>query len=323
MPHVTFEGNTYPLNEAETILDGLERHGVPVSSSCRAGVCHSCMMKATEGTVPEAAQRGLRPTQRAQNLFLACSCVPKEDLTIERPGEANHVWDTHVVDIQPLNERTVALRIALPDGFDYRPGQFVNLLRPGNVVRSYSLASVPEVDDTLDLHIAHMPGGLMSDWACNEARPGDALQLTGPLGSCFYLSDQPAQPLFLLGTGTGLAPLYGILRDALHQGHTGPIYLFHGALTEAGLYLYDELRALAAAHANVTYVPAALEGGQREGVQTGDLAQVALGHCPDLSGHRVYLCGHPDLVKAMQKKCFLSGAAMADILADAFLPAAK
>jgi ferredoxin-NADP reductase len=39
-----------------------------------------------------------------------------------------------------------------------------------------------------------------------------------------------------------------------------------------------------------------------------------------LAGHQVYLCGHPDFVKAMQRKCFLAGASLPDIHADAFLP---
>lgn len=323
MPQVSLDGASFLLEETETVLAGLERHGVSLPASCRAGVCQSCMMKLLEGSVPDAAQRGLQPTQRAQGLFLACSCVPEGDIAIEYPGDANRVWDTEVVAIRPLNARTVHLRLARPAGFEYRPGQFINLIRPGNIVRSYSLASVPNADETLDLHIAHLPGGLMSEWACTSAREGETLQFTGPLGNCFYLEGNPTQPLFLLGTGTGLAPLLGILRDALLQGHTGPIQLFHGALDDAGLYLVDELRALESAHPNLGYLPAALNGTARDGVRTGDVGQLALTHCPSLTGHRVYLCGHPDLVKTMQKKCFLAGAAMSEIHADAFLPAGK
>lgn len=323
MPQVTFEGQVYTLETGETVLAGLERHGVAVPSSCRAGVCQSCMLKAVSGAVPEAAGRGLQPTQRAQGLFLACSCVPADDLAVERPGEAHRAWPVTVASVRQLNPRTVELRLTRPEGFDYRPGQFVNLVRPENIVRSYSLASVPGYDETLHLHVMHLPGGAMSAWACTEAKPGDALEITGPLGNCFYLPGEPGRALLLLGTGTGLAPLYGIARDALAQGHTGPIHLFHGALTDDALYFYDELRALEAAHANFHYRPGALQGGKRAGVATGDIGHLALAACPDLAGHRVYLCGHPELVRTMQRKCFLAGANMADILADAFLPAGK
>ena len=48
----------------------------------------------------------------------------------------------------------------------------------------------------------------------------------------------------LAGAGTGLAPLYGIARDALAQGHTGPVWLFHGGVDLRGLYLAEELKAL-------------------------------------------------------------------------------
>ena len=323
MPSITLEGQHYDLNDGENLLAGLERHGVAVPSSCRAGVCQSCLMKAVDGPVPESAQRGLLPTLRAQGYLLACSCVPAGDLALERPGDTQRTFAVAVVKVERLGERIVALHLTRPEGFDYRPGQFINLRRGPEVIRSYSLASHPALDATLTLHIAHLPGGALSEWACTQACPGDTLELSGPLGHCFYVPGAPTQPLFLLGTGTGLAPLYGILRDALAHGHTGAIHLFHGALRDEQLYLHEALRALAAEHGQFQYHPAALEGGQRPGVHGGDLAQHALATCPDLTGHRVYLCGHPDLVKAMQKKTFLAGASMNDILADAFLPAVK
>ena len=86
------------------------------------------------------------------------------------------------------------------------------------------------------------------------ARTNPIVSIQGPSGNCFYLPGQPDEPLLLAGTGTGLAPLYGIARDALTQGHCGPIWLFHGSLNPAGLYLQQELTDLAARHANFQYV---------------------------------------------------------------------
>ena len=62
----------------------------------------------------------------------------------------------------------------------------------------------------------------MSGWLGTEARPGEAVRLQGPVGECFYVPGQPEQPLLLAGTGTGLAPLYGIVRDALAAGPHRP-----------------------------------------------------------------------------------------------------
>jgi len=322
MPLVTIDGVSHALDEGENLLDGLLRRGVLVPSSCRSGVCQSCLLRVVEGVVPETAQRSLRDTQRAQGFFLACSTAVTEDLEVERPSDAGRVLDTQVIDVQRLDARTVALRLAWPEGFAYQAGQFINLMRDDGTVRSYSLASVPTLDPHLELHIARMPGGRLSSWACDEAKPGDALQFTGPVGNCFYVPGAPAQPLFLFGTGTGLAPLYGILRDALAQGHTGAIYLFHGSPVEAGLYLHEVLRGIEATHPQVHYHPCVLETPARADVAHGDMAQISLAMCGDLDGYRVYLCGAPEIVRSMQRKCFLTGADMKNIFADAFLPAA-
>ena len=53
---------------------------------------------------------------------------------------------------------------------------------------------------------------------------------------------------------------------------------------------------------------------------TGNLQDRVFDQLPSLKGYQVYLCGHPDFVKAMQRKVFLAGVNMADIHADAFLP---
>lgn len=321
MPMVTFEGQDYALEPGENLLTGLERGGAELASSCRSGVCQSCMLKAVSGAVPAAASKGLRETQRVQGLLLACCCVPEDDLVLERPAETR-LHESRVLEVRRLNDRTVELRVARPEGLAYFPGQFLNLVRPGNLVRSYSIASVPALDDALHFHIAVFPGGRMSSWASLEATPGDALGLMGPMGSCFYVAGQPEQPLFLFGTGTGLAPLYGILREALAQGHTGPIHLFHGSPVDAGLYLHETLQGLARMYPNVHYHPCTLGPAEREGVLEGDITRISLERCASLAGYRVYLCGNPDIVRVMQRKCFLAGANMRDIFADSFLPAA-
>ena len=81
----------------------------------------------------------------------------------------------------------------------------------------------------------------------------------------------------------------------------------------------DELRALAAQYPNLRYYPCALQG-EAEGVTCMALDQLSLQTVPKLGGHKVYLCGHPDFVRMMQRKTFLAGASLSDIYADAFVP---
>jgi NAD(P)H-flavin reductase/ferredoxin len=317
MASVAFEGGDWPLEPGETVLAGLKRQGHVLPSSCESGVCQSCMMKLESGTASGRSVAGLSAPQKAAGYFLPCVCVPEEDLAVSAVESGLRV--PGVVDsIERLSERVRLLRVRPETDFGFMPGQFVNLILPDGTLRSYSIAGLPE--GTLDFHVALMPGGAFSTWLEERAQPGDRLEIQGPLGTCFYTDDAADQPLLLAGTGTGLAPLYGIVRDAIRQGHRGAIHLYHGCLDQAGLYLVEELRALAADHGTMCYTPCVLRGPSPAGVTEGNLEELVLGALPSLKGFRVYLCGHPDFVKSMQRKTFMAGASLGAIFADAFLP---
>ncbi|HHM04547.1 MAG TPA: 2Fe-2S iron-sulfur cluster binding domain-containing protein [Gammaproteobacteria bacterium] len=318
MPQIRYQGHAYLLEAGETVLEGLERQGVALPSSCRAGACQSCLLRAAVGTPPLQAQAGLKDTQRAQGYFLACQCRPSGDLDIEAPAAGQVGCTARVVGKMPLNGAIVRVALQPERPLDYRAGQFVNLVREDGLSRSYSLASVPGLDPNLDVHVQRLENGRMSGWIHGSLEVGDSVQLHGPLGECFYLPGRPEQTLLLIGTGSGLAPLWGIARDALRQGHTGPIHLFHGSRHRAGLYLVDELRALAQSHANFHYTPCVSGEAAAGDIAAGRASELALAAFPNLKDTRLYLCGHPDMVKTAKKKAFLAGASLADIYADPF-----
>lgn len=307
------------VEPGETALDALLRGGVEVANSCRVGACRSCLLRASAGSPPAAAQVGLKDTQRARGYFLACVCRPEGDLTI---ADEDPTIEAEVVAVSRLAADIVRVRLRPSAAFAYRPGQFVTLLRADGLARSYSLASVPELGEDLEIHVRVLPLGRMSRYLAGEVNAGDRLRIRGPSGDCFYVPGEPTRPITLIGTGTGLAPLYGIARDALRHGHTGPITLLHGGVTAAGLYLVDALQALACAHPELRYVGCVLHGESADGLEVGAIEAVAARLLPKLAGHRVYLCGDPERVQILRKQSFLRGARMQDILADAFIMAA-
>lgn len=317
MPDITFEGVTYDCASDETVLDSLTRHGVLLPSGCRSGSCHACKVKAVKGTPPAAAQAGLKETLKAQNYFLACICTPEDELEIAL-ADASEKLSATVIGKDWLNETVLRLRLSIPAGFSYQPGQFINLARDTDqLVRSYSLASI-ESDDFLELHIKRIPEGRMSNWACDTLQEGAQVSFFGPSGSCFYVPGNSEQALLLAGTGTGLAPLIGIARDAINAGHTGAIHLFHASHSAEGLYYRDELKALAAAHAQLSYTPCVLQGDKPEGALSGAVDQAVIDTLGDLAGYRVFLCGDAPVVELMQRSFFFAGVSMQEIYADAF-----
>ena len=302
-----WEDTAVPCFEGDTALEALLRAGIAIPHSCRAGACQSCLVQAKTDNVPAAAQQGLKESLRAQNYLLACLCRPGEDLALGPPGQGVRI-PAFLTDIDWLSESVLRVRFSATEPLGHRPGQYLTLFRPDGLGRSYSIAG-----EELELHVRRIPGGAMSNWLA-EAQPGQAVEIQGPAGDCFYTPGDPAQPLLLAGAGTGLAPLYGILRDALRQGHHGPIWLYHGALNERGLYLTAELAAMALEYPNFTYRPALLD-------RDGPLPELISRDHPKLNGWRGFVCGDPTIVNLLRKRLFLGGMASRAISADAFLPA--
>src|SRR5690606_38474494 len=93
----------------------------------------------------------------------------------------------------------------------------------------------------------------------NTALTDMNIRLRGPFGKCYYYNpDNLSFNMLLAGTGTGLAPLIGIIKSALTQGHNGDITLVHGGLRDDDIYYADELWTLAAVFNNFHYEPCVL-----------------------------------------------------------------
>lgn len=319
MSFITFEGKGYHCKEGETVLESLTRHGVLIPSSCQSGVCQTCITKAVKGTPPVASQQGLKDTLADQNYFLACICKPEEDMELSVADVAEQKVSATIVEKTLLNESVIRIRLKTEQPLGYIAGQFMNVMHPEtDVTRSYSLASLPR-EDFLELHIKRVPDGHVSGYFHDDAKPGDQLSLMGPAGDCFYTDRDLDQPLLLAGVGTGLAPLYGILRDALARGHRGEIHLFHASLAVQGLYYMDELYGLADEREQVQYTPCVLHGEAPRDGEQGDLQQVLKKSYADLKGWRVYVCGDPTIVNGLKQTCFMLGTKMTDIYSDPFV----
>lgn len=319
MYQLTIEEKHYPCRPDETVLDALLRENVNISFACKKGTCHSCIIRSVDAAPPASAQSGLKDTQKNSYFFLACQCYPEQDMCIKLPDQSEFYANGTVVANSMLNRNTLLLIIAFKDAFEFKAGQFVNLQKPDGLTRSYSIANTPQASNTLEFHIRRLPGGRFSEWLHDELKAGDSIAVSEPRGHCFYLPDRKQQGLLLVGTGTGLAPLAGILTDALNHGHSGPIHLFHGSRHVEDLYRIDEMRELAERHENFHYTPCLSGETVPDGFARGRANDIALISIADLKGWRVFLCGHPDMVNQMKKQAFLKGASMADIYADAFL----
>ncbi|SFN57876.1 NADH oxidoreductase Hcr [Formivibrio citricus] len=76
-------GKNTTISEGETLLDALEREGLPIIGACRTGVCGACKCKVTSGQVTSTSESSLTPDEIAAGYVLACSTRAKSDLSVE------------------------------------------------------------------------------------------------------------------------------------------------------------------------------------------------------------------------------------------------
>jgi len=314
---INFEGTAY-LSDDDTVLDTLLNNKVSVPYSCKSGVCHCCMMKLVKGEVSGDGHKGLTEAQINAGFFLPCSCVASSDLVITRADDysMDQQIKAEVIDKAELSDEIMRIRLKPQGSYNYKPGQFLNLFKDQNTVRSYSLASTPQLP-YLELHVQRLPNGVVSRWLHDDVAIGDLVHISQPQGECYYRPGHEQKPILLVATGSGLAPLYAVLHQALASGHQGPIHLYHGSSRQSGVYLRDELKQLASKTLNFSYTPC-LSRDAVSGFTSGRANEIALEKHPNLKGWLVFVCGHPDMVNDTRKHAFLAGASFSEIFAEAF-----
>ncbi len=313
-----YNHNEFKPDADESVLDLLLRNQQPVSYSCKSGHCQSCLLQSLEGQVDTVAQKGLKPTAIEQGFFLACQ--QKAALMQHIKSIDDHALFSHarLVEKHLCAEDVCRISLEPANSLFYHAGQFINLKNSQGVVRSYSLASLPWKNDLLELHIRLKPGGQMSQWIFDDFKVGDYVEFQGPIGSCFYASIEPARPLILIGNGTGAAPLLGIIRDALHSGHIGPIHFYHGSVNRESLYLHELLNSVQEEQSNVYYHPCVSEGPATGNIYLGRCQQLALSHVSSVKDGVFFLCGNPQMVAETRKKIYLAGVSLSNIYTDPF-----
>lgn len=156
----------------------------------------------------------------------------------------------------PCGIQRLRFRLEADPGPVFRAGQYLFCITAAGERIPFSVASAPGELPDLELHWQPVPGvedslrmeSLLAAGAF-DVELGHGTALPGPRSDGW---------LWLVGFGSGIAPARAILRDRAARGDAvGPVLVLHGARTSAGLYLDDELRALAERDPALRYVGAA------------------------------------------------------------------
>tara|TARA_B100000767_G_C19778375_1_gene544298 strand:+ start:4626 stop:5720 length:1095 start_codon:yes stop_codon:yes gene_type:complete len=137
---------------------------------------------------------------------------------------------------------------SLKERFQFQSGQYINLkttLEGEGVRRSYSLCSAP-FESLLEVGIKRIRNGLFSTYATQKLEVGDSLEVAVPEGRFVY--DSNAKNVTAFAAGSGITPIFSILKTALNIGKDTHFTLVYGNKTPEQTLFYTELKALEAEH---------------------------------------------------------------------------
>jgi ferredoxin-NADP reductase len=143
--------------------------------------------------------------------------------------------------------RTTTLRLRVPGWPGHLPGQHVDIRLTAEdgyeAQRSYSIASPPD-GEALELTVERLDDGEVSPYLTDELRPGDQVELRGPIGGYFTWLPADGGPLLLVGGGSGVVPLMAMLRHRAATGSAVPAKLVLSSRTYEDIIYRDELARL-------------------------------------------------------------------------------
>ncbi len=216
--------------------------------------------------------------------------------------------------------RTIVLDV--PDWPGHLAGQHldVRLTAPDGyrASRSYSIASA-WTGTTIELTVESVPDGEVSPYLVDVVKPGDPLELRGPVGGWFVWKPEQEGPVQLIGGGSGVVPLRAMLQA--HTSSTTPVRLLYSVRRPTSVIYVDDLKELAAAddvHISLVYTREAPAGETRVGRIDADVID-RLAFAP-ADEPTTYVCGPTPFVETVADLLVAAGHDPARIRTERFGP---
>jgi ferredoxin-NADP reductase len=206
--------------------------------------------------------------------------------------------------IEVVNEtpRVRSLVLQCPDWAGHLAGQHVDVRLTAEdgyqAQRSYSIGSAPE-DPNLVLTVERLDDGEVSPYLFDELRPGDKLELRGPIGGYFVWRPSDGGPLLLLAGGSGIVPFRSMLRHHAATRSSVPVRLLYSSRSYADLIYRTELAGLDASPEVEVFYTLTREWpedwkGHRRRIDEELIREISW---PPAEGPLVYVCGSTPFVE--------------------------
>lgn len=154
-----------------------------------------------------------------------------------------------IKEVVHIAKEAVNLVFEKPESpFEYQPGQFLTIIKEisgKKVRRAYSLCTTPFEDEFPAVTVKRVPGGIMSNHINDEFRAGDVVEIMEPMGMfTTNYSEANSRQVVFLGGGSGITPLYSLMRSILLKEPKSSVALVYGNRSEEYIVFKDALEKL-------------------------------------------------------------------------------
>jgi len=199
------------------------------------------------------------------------------------------------------------IRFTKPDGFSFKPGQFVLFDVPlvddpsDFQTRAFSMASTPAESEFII--VAKMKeGGRASRWIEEIIGVGSVVTMKGPFGN-FLLDPTTDKEFLFIATSTGVAPFRSQIKHALEAGDARRMDLVFGVRSEEDMFWKEEFEQLSRQYENFFAHPALSGPSPDWKGHVGRVQTLVPLIVKDFFRRNVYVCGSPDMTKEVKQLC--------------------
>lgn len=154
-----------------------------------------------------------------------------------------------VQEVRKETEDTVTLCFKQPGlkKIKYLAGQYLTLqfrINGRRYIRPYSFSSAPTIDKTLDVTVKRVRGGVVSNYINDNVKVDDVIEVQEPLGDFVFSCNENIQTVLFWGVGSGITPLFSMIKEILLNQPLLNIYLIYGNKLNSSIIFKDQLEEL-------------------------------------------------------------------------------
>jgi len=223
--------------------------------------------------------------------------------------------DLKVLSIEKITASSVVINLEKMTGYDYQSGQYITFelnIDGEQINRSYSFSSSPH-EDVWQVGVKHVLNGKASTFLNKSLAVGDSITSLEPMGNFLLPETNPSETHYqFFAAGSGITPIYSMLKTLLRNGNAAKISLFYGNKSPEETMFLDELNTLNSANPNFNLELIYSKSGGLDALHSGrmnfgkTLELLRLHASNELDSH-AFMCGPGDMINSVKNALQDSG----------------